>query len=429
MRLLLANRPFVRFWSAGLFFLLAMWSLHVAMLIHVFDLTGSPFATGLIPVFSALPGIIFGPIAGVLVDRWDRRRVMVVSTLVIAALLVAALPLALAGEVRPALLFGIIFLQAIAMAFFSPAENALLPRLVGEDDLRIANALNALNDSLARIAGPAVGAVVLIRFGFEATLVCCVILYLVAAALLVGVRVPARLIAAGTTFAGAVVTPISIDVATGLAGVRRVISSVWRELGDGLRVVRANRLLLLSVAAFGLYMLADVPLSAVLPAFLSGTLGAGAEGVGTSLALRGVAGVIGGLLIAAISHRVDERHLLAAGLLIYGASVATMGMMDSFGIVLLLLIPIGPAAAAIQTGLFTLLQKGSTDAVRGRVFGLVGTVNGVITLTASLAAGSLAEVSGVRTVVILSGCLHLLPLLLVLTRIRPATSRSATRSV
>ena len=421
MRPLLANRPFVRFWSAGLFFLLAMWSLHVAMLIYVFDLTGSPFATGLIPVFASLPGIVFGPVAGVLVDRWDRRRVMVISAIAIAALLLAALPVAVAGEVRPALLFAIIFLQAIAMAFFSSAENAILPRLVGDDDLRTANALNSLNDSLARIAGPAVGAVVLIRFGFEATLICCVVLYLTGAALLVGVRVPALAGAARAIPGDPLATPT--DGLTGLAAARGIVSSVWRELGDGIRVVRANRLLLLAVAAFGLYMLADVPLSAVLPAFLSGTLGAGPEGVGTSLALRGVAGVIGGLLIAAISRRVDERRLLAAGLLLYGASVAAMGLLDSFGLVLLLLIPIGPAAAAIQTGLFTLLQKGSTDTVRGRVFGLVGTVNGVITLTASFAAGSLAEVAGVRTVVVLSGCLQLLPLLLVRSRLRSGPTR------
>lgn len=242
MSLLLANRPFVRFWSAGLFFLLAEWSLHVAMLVHVFDLTRSPFATGLIPVFASLPLVVFGPVAGVLVDRWDRRRVMVVSAVAIAGLLVAALAVAVAVEVQPALLFAIIFLQAIAMAFFSPAENAILPRLVGDDDLRTANALNSLNDSLARIAGPAVGAVVLIRFGFEATLVYCVVLYLMSAALLVGVRVPAVARAAQAIPGDGPARPT--DVAAGLAAVRGVVRSVWRELGDGLRAVRGNRLLL-----------------------------------------------------------------------------------------------------------------------------------------------------------------------------------------
>ena len=412
MRPTLSNRPFVRFWSAGLAFQLAMWSLHVAMLIHVFELTGSPFATGLIPVFASLPGILIGPVAGVLVDRWDRRRVMATSSLVIAGLLLAALPLTMLGEVRPALLFAIIFIQAIAMAFFSPAENAVLPRLVGDAQLRTANSLNALNDTLGRIVGATVGTLVLIEFGFAAILVACALLYLAAAALLIGVRVP--------TAAGQSVGPRG-EQRLGLP--RGVVGPVWRELADGLRVVRGDRLLLLSVTAFGLFMLADVPLSAVLPAFLIDTIGAGPEGMGTSFLLRGVAGLLGGLLVAAISHRVDETRLLAGGLLLYGLGVTVMGLSDSFGLVLLMLIPIGPASAAIQTGLFTLLQKGSADAVRGRVFGLVGTANGIITLGASLAGGGLGEVAGPRAVVILSGCLHVLPLLLVLTQLRPAATR------
>ncbi len=412
MRPSLSNRPFLRFWSAGLSFQLAMWSLHVAMLIHVFELTGSPFATGLIPVFASLPGILFGPVAGVLVDRWDRRRVMATSSLVIAGLLLAALPLAVMGEVRPALLFAIIFIQAIAMAFFSPAENAVLPRLVGEGQLRTANSLNALNDTLGRIVGATVGTLVLIQFGFAAILVACALLYLTATGLLIGVRVPA---AAGQSMISSVEQRVR--------SLRGVVGPVWRELADGLRVVRGNRLLLLSVTAFGLFMLADVPLSAVLPAFLIDSVGAGPEGMGLSFLLRGVAGLLGGLLVAAISHRVDETRLLAGGLLLYGLGVTVMGLSDSFGLVLLMLIPIGPASAAIQTGLFTLLQKGSADAVRGRVFGLVGMANGIITLGASLAGGSLGEVTGARTVVILSGCLHILPLLLVLAWLRPAATR------
>lgn len=440
MHLLVSNRPFVRFWSAGLLFQLATWALHVAMLVDVFELTGSPFATGLIPVFASLPGIVLGPVAGVLVDRWDRRRVMVVGALTVAAMLLAVLPLA--GNPRPALLFAIIFVQAVVMTFFSPAENAVLPRLVAFDQLRTANSLNALNDNLGRIAGPAIGAAVLVKFGFGVTLIACAVLYVAAGAILVGVRVPPaarsdpgpagphgiepsdRLSPAVSGRGAATDRPgWARWHPRGLSGVTR---QVGRDLIDGLRVVRAERMLLLSVAAFGLYMLADVPLSAVLPAFLVGTIGAGPEGLGTSFALRGVAGLIGGVLVAAISHRVDEQRLLAGGLLLYGASVAVMGVLDSFTLVLLLLIPIGPAAAAIQTGLFTLLQKGSPDAVRGRVFGLVGTVNAAITLGASLAGGSLAEVAGVRLVVVLSGCLQLLPLLLVLTRLRTRVDEPAS---
>ena len=421
--LLFANRPFVRFWSAGLLFQLATWALHVAMLVYVFELTGSPFATGLIPVFASLPGILLGPIAGVLVDRWDRRRVMVVSTLLIVALLLAVLPFA--GDVRPGLLFAIIAVEAAVMAFFAPAENAILPRLVGDRDvdpdhggpLRTANALNAFNDNLGRILGPAVGAFVLIQFGFGAVLVCCVLLHLGAVALLVGVRVPPSMSRVAPDPA------IPVALGRGLAG---VVRRAGREWGDGLRAVRANQVLLLTVAGFGLFLLADVPLSAVLPAFSSESLGAGSAGLGIMLPVRGVTGVLGGLLVAALSHRVSETRLLAGGLLLHGAGVAVMGLSGSFAVALLMAVPIGPAAAAIQTGLFTLLQCHSPDAVRGRVFGLVGTVNGIVILATSLAAGSLGEAVGAQAVVVLSGCLYVVPLALVVVWLRPRLAQVVT---
>ncbi|MDQ3657796.1 MAG: MFS transporter, partial [Chloroflexota bacterium] len=164
MTQLLTNRIFARFWLAGLFFVLATWSLHITMLIYVFELTGSPFATGLIPVFASVPGIVLGPIAGVLVDRWDRKRVMAGSILALVGLLALAIPFA--GRLDVSMLYAIIFIQAMVMTFFMPAENALLPTLVRDDDLATANSLNALNDNLGRIIGPAVGAGILVQFGF-----------------------------------------------------------------------------------------------------------------------------------------------------------------------------------------------------------------------------------------------------------------------
>jgi hypothetical protein len=112
-----------------------------------------------------------------------------------------------------------------------------------------------------------------------------------------------------------------------------------------------------------------------------------------------------------LSRRVHESQLLVWGLLVHGASVLAFGLSNNLLGSVLILIPIGPAAAAIQTGLFTMLQKGSAPAMRGRVFALVGTLNGIITILVSLAAGGLGEATSTRLVVILSGCLYVLPLM------------------
>lgn len=403
---LIRNRAFVRFWLAGFFVVLSTWTLFITMLVMVYELTGSPLATGLILVFTSLPGVLIGPLAGVLVDRWNRKRVMAGGALLLAGLLVASLPLA--RDVSVVTLYTIILLQSVIMAFFTPAENALLPSLVPEEDLAPANAFNAMNNNFGNIIGPAMGAFLFVQVGFAATLGVCALLFLAGWAVITGLPDSGR----GSR---------KDDVPAGSRpeGIGPMLASVWRDLRLGLLAVGCRRVLLVSIGAFGLYTLADVPLTAVLPVFVGDSLGVGPEAFGTMMTIRGITGLLGGIAVSAVSRHMNEATLLAAGLLLYGASIATWGVINTFALGLLITLPVGLAAAGIQTGLYTLLQKGSPDATRGRVFALVGMVNGSIVLGVSLIAGGIGEVTGTRTVVILSGCLQLLPLLVVLTQLQP----------
>jgi MFS family permease len=119
-----------------------------------------------------------------------------------------------------------------------------------------------------------------------------------------------------------------------------------------------------------------------------------------------------------LSRRVHEAHLLVGGLVLHGASVLAFGISNNLLGSILILIPIGPASAAIYTGVYTILQKGSAPAMRGRVFAFMGTLNGAITILASLAGGSLGETVGTRFVVILSGCLYILPVMVMIGWLR-----------
>jgi MFS family permease len=397
MNLLLTHRAFARTWTAGLAFMLAWWSLHAVMLIHVFTLTGSPFATGLIPVFSALPGILFGPVAGALVDRWSRPRVMTVSAAGLVVVMLGAIPLVSSWGV--ALLYLVIFLQSLAMTFFSPAENALLPSLVPATELRTANALNALNDSIGRIAGPALGAVLLVTFGFQAALAVAAVIYLVGWAVLRGLREP----------------PVPVhDAPQELAP----ISSLWRSTREGLALLRKDQAITLAVLVWALFMVADVPISAVLPAFMQDSVGVSPETFGGLMSVRGLTGLVGGALVVWLSRRVDEGRLLIGGLVVYGLSIATMGVFNTVPVAVLVLLPIGPASAALYTGLTTIMQQVTTDANRGRVFALSGTVNGIVVLVVSFTSGSLATVVGTQAIVIAAGCLQILPVLVAIVILR-----------
>jgi MFS family permease len=404
---ILKNRLFVSLWCTGLLLQLAWWILHTSMLVLVFERTGSAFSTSLIPVFSCIPLILFGTIAGRIIDRRDRRVVMATGVALLVVLMLATIPGAQSDSVGFLYLF--IFLQSIVMTVLTPAENALLPLLVPHVQLKRANALNVLNDGIGRIAGPAIGAVLLVQYEVTGVFVFCLCLFLLALGLLLSWKIPDHVAHSLRENPG--------DASSGsgwfamFRGQFQFLRDVWMTGGTLLTVI----------AAFSLYQMADVPLSAVLPAFVGDSLHQGAEGFGLMLSLRGVAGIAGSLLIVAVSQHTSERTLLIAGYLAYGVSIASWGLINSYAVGLLILILVGPAAAAIHTGMNTLLQQSTPARFHGRLYALVGTIDGVITLIASLSAGGLAAATDSRVVVILSGCLQLFPALVILRYVRKST--------
>jgi predicted MFS family arabinose efflux permease len=412
MQEILRNRPFISLWWTGVLIQVATWILHTSMLVLVFERTNSPFATGLIPVFASLPLILLGPIAGHIVDRWDRRFVMVCGVLVLAVLMVASIPGAKSGPVS--FLFAFIFLQAIVMTVLTPAENALLPLLMPTKHLKLANALNALNDGLGRIIGPAVGSIILVRYGVAGVFGVCLCLFLLAFTLLMTWRISSGMTQSSQE--SAVDSRHDLGLQALFRGQVVLLREVWVAGGTLLAVI----------TAFALYIVADVPLSAVLPDFVGNSLNQGPEGFGLMLSLRGVAGIAGGVLMVILSRYLSERTMLVAGFLTYGACIALWGFINSYQIGLFILIAVGPAAAAIHTGMTTLLQRATAVHYHGRIFALVGTIGGIITLGASLTAGSVAEVTGSRSVVILSGCLQVLPALVILRQVHRPSGHGAS---
>ncbi|MGC4108350.1 MAG: MFS transporter [Thermomicrobiales bacterium] len=407
MRPILTNRSFVFLWFAGLAEQLTWWMLHTAILLLVFERTGSAFGTGLIPVFSSLPAILFGAVAGRIVDGFDRRQVMRWGSVAMLALLVVALPFA---HATPAIgLYAFIVLQSAVMTVMSPAENALLPTLVDVEHLKTANALNVLNDGFGRILGPAVGAWLLVRSGPTS---------------LVAISLVLTAVGWGLLTAMPPLAPRAdrerVDLrATGPTG---IVASLRDQGQLARRILIAGGPLATIIITFLLYMVGDVPFTAVIPAFFTDSLHTTTEEFGFMLSLRGVVGILGGVLIAAIarSPRVSSRGLLMAGLAGYGFAMAIQGVINDFQIGLWFLIVVGPAAAAIQTGMNTMLQEASPDDERGRVFALVGTLAGLVTITMSFSAGAIADVVGTRPVVIAAGMLQILPVL-VLMRSRTPT--------
>ncbi|WP_019586098.1 MFS transporter [Deinococcus apachensis] len=288
-RPLLLQASFARVWWAGLISWVGNGALFIALPVQVYGETGSALATALVLMAGAVPPVIVGQFAGVLVDRLDYRRVLVWANVGMAVVTLGFLPAAHAPWPLMALVG---FLASSIGQFLGPAENALLPTLLGRERLGEANSLNALNNNLARLIGPALGGLVLARLGFPAVILLDVLTFVVAALLLAGVvgepveRVP-----------------------------RPERVAFLREWREGLAVVTHNSTLrvifiVVAVVAFG-----EGFISTLMAPFVRDILGGDGQALGLIMSAQALGGAAGAWVVARVADRWSALRLLALGAL------------------------------------------------------------------------------------------------------------------
>ena len=187
---LLRRRPdLARLVGAGLVSLTGDWLLAIGLSYAVYDLTGSTLASAGVFLTSLLPQVLTGPVAGVLVDRWDRRRTMVAANLLLATGLFPLLLVDDAGLIW--VVYPVLVLESVVETFFAPAEQAMLPRVVDESrpaELVTANALNGQAQNLSRLVGGALGGVLAALGGIPLVAIADAGTFVVAAVLVARIR-------------------------------------------------------------------------------------------------------------------------------------------------------------------------------------------------------------------------------------------------
>jgi MFS family permease len=194
--------------------------------------TGSSLVTSTVFLLGLLPGLVVGPLVGVLVDRWDRRRTLVTVSLAQAVLLLPLL--AVRGHQQLWIVYAVTAVEAALGHLFQPAKNAQVPALVPAEQLVAANSLTGLTDNLARLVGGPMGGIILQLGGLQGVVLCDAASFLIAALLLArgpsraGTQAPAAGAAAADPVAGG-------PTAAGLGLIRRD-----RRLGGALAVIAVS---------------------------------------------------------------------------------------------------------------------------------------------------------------------------------------------
>ncbi len=405
LELLRANRDFRRLWIGDMASLLGDWLNTIALYTLIRQLTGSPVALGLVFIVKTLPFALASPLAGLLADRFDRKRLMIVADLARAAVVLGFL--AVDREAELPLLFGLIALQMMIGAIFVPARSATLPNITSPRELLTANALSAATWSVLLAVGAAVGGFATESFGTGTVFVLDSVSYLVSAAFIAGVRIP----------------PTRGD--TGAVRLRKALAEIadgWRQLVHRPEIGRIA--LVKPVWALG----GGALVYALTLIGESWRPEAPAVGIGLLFAARGLGTGIGPIAARA---GVAERNwplMFGIGLTVTGLCYLTVGWV-AWGAWLPVLVVLAHAPSGANWVASTvLLQKRTPDRYRGRVFATEWLLITLVDTLAILAVAFLLQTGGatLRQAIFCFAALEIAAGLLWLLTIVPAEQRQDT---
>jgi predicted MFS family arabinose efflux permease len=395
----LRQRNFALLWVAGLISMTGDWALVVGLPVEIYRRTGSTLATAGMVLASLVPAILLGSIAGIFVDRWDRRRLMVAVNLALAA---TVLPLMLVDATGIWIAYAVLVVASCLEQLFLPAEVALLPNLLegGEAQLVTANALSSLNRQIARIIGPAIGGVAVTAGGLTGVTIVDAVSFVAAAGLILAIRT--RSAALGEAVAGASAAATAAVDAAGSAWGRLVHE--WRA---GLAIVRRDPVLRALLVFMVITQFGEGLLGTLFVPWATDALHADAAGYGSLLSAQAIGGVVGALAIGRLGTRVDPLRLLILGSVVFGLidlALFTYPVIWPFiGPALVGMVIVGFPAAAVGTGYTTLQQTSAPDSHRGRVVGALMAVGAFGSLLGAVLAGVLGEVVPVIPLLIVQG--------------------------
>ena len=412
IRRALRQRGLRKLLAAGLISTTGDWVLRVGLAYYVYVLTGSTLASALILLASFVPQIVLGSVAGVFVDRWDTRRTMIVSNLLLAGGLLPLLAVRHAGQAW--IIYAVLAWEGCVQQFFTPAEQSLLPGLVDDDHLVTANALNGQSGGLSRLIGSAAGGITAAAGGITALAFVDIASFLISAALIARISTARR--EAGTPRTG----PPDTRPATRSLG--RRLALLRAEWSDGLRMATRQRVLRVILTFLLITCVGEGIMSTLFAPFVRSVLHGSAADYGFIVSAQAVGGIAGGLIAALIGNRVRASVLLGWGAVVFGAVDLVMFLYPLAWVAVwpaaVCMIVVGLPGALTMAGAMTLIQRDTAGSHRGRVFGALGAVEGIAIVAGTVAAGFLGQAVGIIPILAVQGGGYVAAGLLVVVALR-----------
>jgi len=375
----LRHRNYRLFFSGQSVSLVGTWITRVATSWLVYRLTGSELLLGVVGFCGQIPTMLLAPFAGVLVDRWDRHRLLVLTQ---AASMLQSFVLAvltLRHEITVPWLLGLQIVQGVINAFDTPARQAFVVEMV-EDRADLANAI-ALNSSMvngSRIIGPSIGGLLIAAVGEGWCFLADAVSYLFVIASLLMMRLPS-------------------------ARSARVEARVLEELRVGYRYVRESAPIRTALVVLAIVSTMAMPYTVLMPAYAAEVLHGGPNTLGLLMTASGVGALGGGLYLASRQSVVGLGRVAAYSTLIFGAGLVAFAFTTSLWVALAVLPFVGAGFMVEMAATNTVLQTLVTDDLRGRVMAFYTMAFFGTAPLGSLLAGLAADRIGARWTIAAGG--------------------------
>jgi MFS family permease len=375
----LRHRNYRLFFAGQTVSLVGTWITRIATGWLVYRLTGSALLLGVVGFCGQIPTLFLAPIAGVYVDRWDRHRVLVVTQ---ALSLLQSLALALltfAGIITVAEILALQVLQGVINAFDTPARQAFVVTMI-EDRADLPNAI-ALNSSMvnaSRVAGPAIGGVLIASMGEAWCFLVDAISYVAVIGSLLAMRL-ARESRAPTE------------------------GRVMEELATGFRYVRDFEPIRTVLILLALVSTMGMPYAVLMPAFASKILHGGPNTLGILMGMSGVGALMGAIYLASRQSVIGLGSVIATSVSLFGVALVIFAMSRALWLSIAVLPLVGAGFMVALASSNTVLQTIVEEHLRGRVMAFYAMAFLGTAPIGSLFSGALAERLGEPATVVIGG--------------------------
>ena len=384
----LRSRNFALLWSAALVSNIGSWMQSVGLGILVTIRTHQPLWTGLVAAAAFLPVGLVSPVGGVLADRLDRRRWLIVTTLGETALAGVLAWMAFSKHDPPSWDVVVAMAGSVFSSLGFPSYQAMLPELVGKDQLLAAVSLSSAQYNFGRVIGPALAglAIAFGSYGF-AFLINAISFFAVIIALLM-IRLPSsrgdqEIRAESSEFSESTKTPKMIE------SIKTGARSAWN-----LPSARA------AIVFIGVVALLGSPFIALIPAMAINTLHSGKLGTSMLVTSQGLGAVLGAVFASSFAKAFGRERLLAFNLAGLPVALIIYGLMPNLILSCVSLFLVGGLYIGVLSGLNTAIQLSVPGQTRGRVLSFYMMTLGTLYPLGSLLMGSIANYTGVRWVTV-----------------------------